>query len=208
MEKVTDVSFSPLENSQYIRPLRINFTQNGVKKNWDLMAVHDSVVIVLFNVTRKKLIFVKQFRPAVYYSKIPASERKETIDTKKYSPKLGITLELCAGIVDKNKSIDEIAREEILEECGYDVPLNQIHRILKHCVNPGVLGCGQTFFYAEVTDDMKVSEGGGVDDELIEVVELSVDELKAYIHSDEINSPPGFLFGVHWFLLNKPQYAG
>jgi 8-oxo-dGTP pyrophosphatase MutT (NUDIX family) len=31
------------------------------------------------------------------------------------------TTELCAGIVDKSKSLEEIACEEILEECGYNV---------------------------------------------------------------------------------------
>jgi 8-oxo-dGTP pyrophosphatase MutT (NUDIX family) len=32
-----------------------------------------------------------------------------------------MTLELCAGIVDKSLSLVEIAQEEILEECGYKV---------------------------------------------------------------------------------------
>ena len=40
---------------------------------------------------------------------------------------LGITLELCAGIVDKEgKSLAEIAAEEVEEECGYHVDLNQV----------------------------------------------------------------------------------
>ena len=40
---------------------------------------------------------------------------------------MGITLELCAGIVDKEgKSLCEIAKEEVEEECGYRVESNQI----------------------------------------------------------------------------------
>ena len=40
---------------------------------------------------------------------------------------LGITLELCAGIVDKeDKSLAEIAAEEVEEECGYHVDLKQV----------------------------------------------------------------------------------
>ena len=40
---------------------------------------------------------------------------------------LGITLELCAGIVDKEgKSLAEIAAEEVEEECGYHVDLKQV----------------------------------------------------------------------------------
>ena len=33
----------------------------------------------------------------------------------------GVTFELCAGIVDKQISLEEIAREEVLEETGYVV---------------------------------------------------------------------------------------
>ena len=58
---------------------------------------------------------------AVYYNSIPAQDRVNTIDVDKYPASLGITLELCAGIVDKSKSLAEIAAEEMLEECGYKI---------------------------------------------------------------------------------------
>lgn len=62
------------------------------------MKVHDSVSIVLYNTTRGKLIFVKQFRPAVYlassFDDPESQKRKETSAS-------GYTLELCAGIIDK-----------------------------------------------------------------------------------------------------------
>ena len=45
-------------------------------------------------------------------------------------PNDGITLELCAGIIDKaDKTRREIARMEIFEECGYDVPLEAVEEI-------------------------------------------------------------------------------
>jgi UDP-sugar diphosphatase len=70
---------------------------------------------------------VKQFRPAVYYGLI-CDEINKTgkVDLKKFPPKEAITLELCAGIIDKDMSIADIAREELIEECGYDVSLNFI----------------------------------------------------------------------------------
>ena len=40
--------------------------------------------------------------------------------------KLGVTYELCAGIVDKDVSSAEIAKMEVLEECGYDVPVESL----------------------------------------------------------------------------------
>lgn len=62
----------------------------------------------------------------------------------------------------------------------------------------------QTAYYCEVTDAMKVSHGGGTDDELIDVVEMTVPEVKDYVtQRNVVNSPPSFLFGIYWFLLNK-----
>lgn len=58
----------------------------------------------------------------------------------------GVTYELCAGLVDKpNLSLEEIARQEVLEECGYDVPASKLKRITSYrlddctsvCTEPG-----------------------------------------------------------------------
>jgi 8-oxo-dGTP pyrophosphatase MutT (NUDIX family) len=51
------------------------------------------------------------------------------IDPGAVSPATGCTLELCAGIVDKNASVEEIARDEIKEECGYDIPAQHLQVI-------------------------------------------------------------------------------
>lgn len=52
-------------DSPYVKPFRLYYVQNGVEKNWDLLKVHDSVVVILFNTTRRVLIFVRQFRPGL-----------------------------------------------------------------------------------------------------------------------------------------------
>lgn len=45
----------------------------------------------------------------------------------------GVTYELCAGLVDKpGLSLEEIARQEVLEECGYDVPASKLKRITSY----------------------------------------------------------------------------
>lgn len=41
----------------------IFFFQNNVEKIWDLVSLHESVSIIIFNTDRKKLVLVKQFRP-------------------------------------------------------------------------------------------------------------------------------------------------
>jgi UDP-sugar diphosphatase len=95
-------------------------------------------------------VCVKQFRPGnitsilsifiyyillylgVYYKSIPENDRPKEglIDIDKYPPSLGLTVEFCAGIVDKNKSLEEIAVDEIREECGYEVKVSDIQKII------------------------------------------------------------------------------
>ncbi|XP_053613347.1 uridine diphosphate glucose pyrophosphatase NUDT14-like [Plodia interpunctella] len=205
MEDLSDVFVTALPDSPYVKPLRFNFTQNGRKKTWDLLHVHDSVAIIVFNVSRKVMVFVKQFRPAVYYNCISANDRQKTeIDTEKYPASLGISLEICAGIIDKKLPVEEIAREEVLEECGYNVDVNSLQRVVSYRSGVGVQGSLQTLFYCEVTDEMKVEAGGGIDEELIEVVEMNINEVEQYVNScGPLSSPPSCLFALMWFLHHK-----
>lgn len=42
--------------------------QNQKDKIWDGIKVHDSVSVLIYNVTRKKIILVKQFRPGLKFA--------------------------------------------------------------------------------------------------------------------------------------------
>ncbi|XP_077297306.1 uridine diphosphate glucose pyrophosphatase NUDT14-like [Arctopsyche grandis] len=205
MQDLQNVYVSPLPDSPYVKPFRLNYQQNGMVKNWDLLEVHDSVAIIIYNLTRNKLVMVKQFRPAVYYSSVPRVDKQDgTIDTEKYPASLGITLELCAGIIDKDKSWDEIAQEEVLEECGYNVPADSLEFVMKYRSGVGTSGSLQALYYCEVNDGQKVNQGGGVDDEVIDVIEMSIEEAEGILSSNGPHScPPSFLFGLTWFMMNK-----
>ncbi|GAB0088253.1 uridine diphosphate glucose pyrophosphatase [Sergentomyia squamirostris] len=207
MDKVTALRYERLpEDSPYVKPFRMYYTQNGVEKSWDLLKVHDSVAIIIYNKSRQCLLLVKQFRPAVYHGVISSAEghNPTTIDLQKYPAQLGITVELCAGIVDKSKPLVEIAKEEILEECGYDVPIDRIETVLTYRSGVGATGAQQTLYYCEVTDDDKVNSGGGVDGEIIDVVELNLPEAqKLLTQGAKVISPPSCLLGILWFLTNK-----
>ena len=131
MLNLTEVRFGPFpHDSPWLRPVRMNFIQDGKTKNWDLMSAHESVSIVVFNISRKKLIFVRQFRPAAYFACLP--EKSELVDVKKYPATLGLTIELCAGIVDKDKPLIEIAQDELREECGYEAPLSAFQKVITY----------------------------------------------------------------------------
>lgn len=68
----------------------------------------------------------------------------------------------------------------------------------------GTNGSLQTMYYCEVTDDDKISTGGGVGDEIIDVVELTLDETRAMVTQGANNNcPPSCLLGICWFFANK-----
>eukprot|EP00092_Neocalanus_flemingeri_P004987 GFUD01005363.1.p1 GENE.GFUD01005363.1~~GFUD01005363.1.p1 ORF type:complete len:227 (+),score=91.03 GFUD01005363.1:40-681(+) len=210
MEDISAVSFVPLTTSKYLTPLRMNYTQDGKPKVWDLMKSHSSVAVVIFNVTTKKFIFVQQFRPAVFMSRAGDLMGNtigvgSTIDTEVVKGEVGLTLELCAGIIDKDISVEEIAREEVREECGYLVPVENMKKIVTFPAGVGASGGNQTIFYVEVTSEQKVEEGGGVEEEgeMISTIEMGVEEVKKYISQETVNSPVGLLFGVQWYLANR-----
>ncbi|XP_002137264.3 uridine diphosphate glucose pyrophosphatase-like [Drosophila persimilis] len=206
MENVSKIWLGPLPaDSPYVKPFRMYYIQNGVEKNWDLLKVHDSVAIILYNSTRQKLVLVRQFRPAVYHGVIASEQGNfDNVDLQAFPPSIGVTLELCAGIVDKSKSWVEIAREEVLEECGFDVPVERIEEVMVYRSGVGASGAKQAMYYCEVSDADKANSGGGVDDEIIEVVELSLDEAKRMLQKGAVNnSPPSCLMGLLWFFANK-----
>lgn len=205
MNKLTSVLIKPLESTNYVKPLTVEYVQDGEKKTWDLIKVHDSVAILIYNITRNVLVFVKQFRPPVYYCSVPENDRQDSIDVSKYKAELGITIELCAGIIDKDLPLNQVAAEEVLEECGYKVEPSRLERVSSYCADVGTMGSTQTLFYCEVTDDMKVSAGGGVHDEIIDVIEMTVPDLRKYVSSNHILSPPSFLYGIYWFLNTKSK---
>jgi len=110
-----------------------------------------------------------------------------------------MTIELCAGLVDKNLTLAEIAKEEILEECGYDVDPDKIQKITSFHTSVGFAGSRQTLYYAEVDESMHISEGGGIDDEQIEIIELPTREYKEFIFDESIAKTPGLMFAFYWW---------
>jgi len=209
MKKIKEVKVGPMPESNFLKPLRMTFTQNGRHRFWDFVKLHESVACILFNSSRQVLLFVKQFRPAVFYgNSVPATGDNSVpeVNWSEIPASNGITLELCAGIVDEHTlTLKEIMKKEILEECGYDVPLQNIESIRSYRSGIGVSGDKQNLFYAEVTDGMKVHDGGGLEDEgeLIDVVEMTIPQMQEYITQDQVPSPGGFLYGMYWFLAHK-----
>lgn len=183
---IENFKLEPLTNSRFVHTSRATYRHNGIEKDWEIVKAHDSVAILIYHRERESFVLVKQFRPAVYLHN-----------------NNGVTVELCAGLVDKELTLQQIAQEEIEEECGYRVPLKKVERITSFYTSVGFAGSQQTLYYAEIDDSMKVSEGGGVDGEMIEVIELTVEEAKAFIYNEKIAKTPGLMFAFMWFFNTK-----
>ncbi|XP_003740107.1 uridine diphosphate glucose pyrophosphatase [Galendromus occidentalis] len=203
MDQIRDVRIVECKESVYVKPYRLEFTQNGRKRAWDLCKTHDSVACVVYNSSREKLLLVSQFRPAIYMNRI--LEKTFPIDTTKYPGSLGLTLELCAGITDKDKSLEQTMQEELEEEIGYKVPLDRISKITSYRSGVGTQGACQTLYYADVKDEDKVSTGGGNESEgeMIQVIELSTDEARNVIFDESVMRTPSMLFGLQWWFAHK-----
>jgi UDP-sugar diphosphatase len=120
-------------------------------------------------------------------------------------PTCGVSYELCAGIVDKQTSLEEIAKEEVFEECGYDVPLGDIKRVSAWRGGLGTSCNMHTLFYVEVTDAMLVLGAGGGnvhEGEQIELFYLPVGELRSFMYNEDIAKECSLLFALSWWIEN------
>ncbi len=185
MGKITAVT--PLINPHFIKPIEIHYIQKGKEKKWEAVLSHDSVAILLYHTQKEAFVLVKQLRVTVL------NKNKNN----------GYMYELCAGIVDKECSIEQIAKEEILEECGYDVPVQNLEKISAFYTSVGISGTYQTLYYAEIDKSMKINEGGGLEEEEIEVIYIPVSEAKKFMFDENYQKTTGVSLAFYWFFDTK-----
>ncbi|CAI7906043.1 unnamed protein product [Closterium sp. NIES-54] len=205
---IHDLRVVPLEGpSRYIRPRSIRYKQHGKDRRWDMVQSHPSVAVLLFHTELNLLLMVRQFRPTVLAA-AAAAEAETDVEGSEEGVNLtgdleaAFTYELCAGLVDKaGKDLRQIAKEEVLEETGYDVPLEALQLVTAALTSVGISGARQTMFYAEVNEAQRTHAGGGKEEEgeAIDVVGLPLAQLDTFIADVDLPKSPGGLFGVAWF---------
>ncbi len=126
--------------------------------------------ILLYNKEKGSVILTKQFRMPAY-----ANDKND-----------GMSIEVCAGALDKNEEPEVCIIREVEEEVGYKI--EKATKVLESYMSPGAVTEKMYSFIAEYTDDMKINDGGGVEseDEEIEVMELSFQEAIKMMHNFEI----------------------
>ena len=167
LKKVKILNVTELENPKFVKTQLVEAQREGEKESfyWEMIKSHDSVHVVVFNLTTQEFLLVKQARIPVLVN----------------DPQTTFITEACAGLVDKDVPLDQIVKEEIEEEIGYKAHLENIkfYKTVKSSV--GTQGVNAHLFYAEVTEDQKVSDGGGLPEEDIEVLRISIDDMGEFM---------------------------
>ncbi len=129
----------------------------------------NGATILLYNKTAGTVILTRQFRLPTYLN---------GNDT-------GYLIETCAGLLDRDDP-EECIRRETEEETGYKI--SKVEKIFEAYMSPGSVTEILYFFVAEYTKEMKVSDGGGVEEEQenIQVLELDYQEALHMISTGEI----------------------
>jgi len=128
----------------------------------------NGATLLPYNRKQRTVVLVKQFRYPAYVNGCD-----------------DLMIEAAAGLLD-NASPEERIRAEAEEETGYR--LREVQKVFEAYMSPGSVTEKLHFFVAEYDADMKVSAGGGHEDEGedIEVLELPIDEALAMIADGRI----------------------
>ncbi len=127
----------------------------------------NGATILLYNRTNNSVILTQQFRLPTFINGNPT----------------GMLIETCAGLLDQDQP-EAAIRRETEEETGFR--LKNIKKIFEAYMSPGSVTELLYFFVAEYAPDERVSDGGGVEGEDIEVLELSFSRALSMIRTGEI----------------------
>lgn len=160
---------------EYLRP-------DGQWETQEREAYHrgNGAVILLYNRDQGTIILTRQFRMPTYIN-----------DNED-----GMMIEACAGLLDADNPEDCI-RKETEEETGYRV--SNVQKVYECFMSPGAVTEILYFFVAEYDKSMKVSDGGGLEEEHenIEVLEIPFTDAYAMIASGEIKDAKTIMLLQH-----------
>jgi GDP-mannose pyrophosphatase NudK len=127
----------------------------------------NGATILLYDPARRTVVLTRQFRLPTYVNGNAS----------------GMLIEACAGLLDDDDPETAIAREAF-EETGYEI--RSPRKVMQAYMSPGSVTEILHFFVAEYSRGQRRNDGGGVEEEDIEVMELSFDEALRGIASGEI----------------------
>lgn len=140
----------------------------------------NGAVILLYNTDSNTVILTRQFRLPTYIN----------------GNSTGMLIEACAGLLDNDNPEDCIKRETE-EETGYKI--SKVEKIFEAYMSPGSVTEILYFFIAAYSNEMKINDGGGLEEEgeNIEVLELSFEESLKMIDTGEIKDAKTIMLLQH-----------
>jgi nudix-type nucleoside diphosphatase, YffH/AdpP family len=129
----------------------------------------NGAVILLYNAKKNDVVLTRQFRMPTFLN----------------GNEDGMMVEACAGILEKGNA-EETIKMEVEEETGYKI--EKVQKVFEAYMSPGSVTEILYFFIGQYEESMKISDGGGADDETenIEVLELSFRKALEMMKSGEI----------------------
>lgn len=158
------------ENYFVLRNITYDLTrQNGevIRHKREVYDRGNGATILLYNREKKSVVLIRQFRIASWVN----------------GNESGMLIEACAGLLDDDEP-EVCIRKEAVEETGYQV--GEVRKVFELYMSPGGVTEIVHFFVAEYSDAQRANNGGGVEDEDIEVLELPFEQALAMVASGEI----------------------
>ncbi|MGP3592174.1 GDP-mannose pyrophosphatase NudK [Vagococcus sp. WN89Y] len=158
------------ENYFILRNITYDLTrQNGevVRHKREVYDRGNGATILLYNREKRSVLLIRQFRIATW---VNGNEE-------------GLLIETCAGLLD-NDEPEVCIRKEAIEETGFQV--GEVRKVFELYMSPGGVTEIVHFFVAEYSEAQRANNGGGVEDEDIEVLELPFEQAIAMMKRGEI----------------------
>lgn len=172
MSNIKILNTEILSNNWYtLKKVTYEILQKGevLVQNREAYDRGNGATILLYNKEKQSVILTRQFRMPTFINGNAS----------------GYLIEACAGLLDTDNAEDCI-RRETEEETGFKI--THVEKIFEAYMSPGSVTEILYFFVAEYTKEMKVTEGGGLEEESenIEVLELPFTEALGMIKTGEI----------------------
>ena len=189
MNRITINSVEPNSAPKFFKTELINaIRDDGLELKWERIKGHDSVHVLVDNIDTKSLLLVRQVRIPVLVND-PESG--------------GIVIEACAGLVDKDKPLEQIVIEEVQEELNFYPVENKPQYIKTLKAFVGGSGTNAHLYTLKVRESEFGSNEGRLHEEDIETVEIPYNKVREWIDDTTVISDgtTNFLL-THW-LLNR-----